>query len=439
MSELLGAFSYALDLTEGQPTGHSLRCCYIGMAIGRALGLKPAELHALYYAVLLKDLGCSSNAARIAELYVADDRSFKQEWKVAGTSLPKVLQFVFAKTGQGASLRRKISAIANILKNGDEIAQEMIQTRCTRGADIARKLRFDETVAEAIYALDEHWDGSGRPGRLTGDAIPLGARVALLAQVADVFLQHGGREAAMGEVAARAGGWLDPELAAIFVTLGKDEAFWLPLSSPVLAAIVGAMAPEEQAVAVDEDYLDDIAAAFGEVVDAKSPYTGGHSGRVAGFAKGMGETLALPQDRRRWLHRGALLHDVGKLGVSSLVLEKPGKLGDEEWVEMRGHAETTREILGRISCFADMADAAASHHERLDGAGYPLGLKEQQIGYDTRIISVCDFYDALTADRPYRAAMPVDKALSIIEGEVGKAIDGDCFDALKASLSRTLP
>lgn len=388
----------------------------------------------VYYAVLLKDLGCSSNAARIAELYVADDRRFKQDWKVAGTSLPAVLQFVFANTGQGASLRRKISAIGNILKNGDAIAQEMIQTRCTRGADIARKLRFGDAVATGIYHLDEHWDGSGRPDRLEGEAIPLASRLALLAQVADVFLQHGGREAAMAEVASRAGGWLDPDLCAAFVTLGRDEQFWHALGSPFLDAIVAAEAPTGGRIVVDDEYLDDIAAAFGEVVDAKSPYTGGHSGRVADYTKAMGGLMGLAEDRQRWLHRGALLHDVGKLGVSSLVLEKPGKLDDEEWVEMRGHAETTREVLGRIECLADLADAAAAHHERLDGKGYPLGLAQRQICRETRIISVCDFYDALTADRPYRAAMPVEKALSIIEGEVGKAVDGEAFEALKASL-----
>lgn len=399
------------------------------------MGMDPRTLHDLYYAVLLKDLGCSSNAARIAELYIADDRRFKQDWKITGTALPDVLKFVFAKTGEGASLRRKIGAIGNILKNGDDIAQEMIETRCTRGSDIARKLRFSERVCAGIYSLDEHWDGSGRPHQLAGAEIPMFARIALLTQVADVFFQHGGSDAAMGEVAARAGSWLDPELAATFVTLGRDEDFWIALSSPVLDALVAGMAPVSDDMAVDDDYLDDIAAAFGEVVDAKSPYTGGHSSRVAQYTDAISMTLGLAQDRRRWLHRGALLHDVGKLGVSSLVLEKPGKLDDGEWVEMRGHADATRDILGRIACFKDLADAAAAHHERLDGKGYPMGLKQQQLSQETRIISVCDFYDALTADRPYRAAMPQEKALAIIEGEVGKAVDGDCFEALKAAVA----
>ena len=137
----------------------------------------------------------------------------------------------------------------------------------------------------------------------------------------------------------------------------------------------------------------------------------------------------------RNLRRAAVLHDVGKLGVSSRILEKPDKLDDEEWVEMRGHASHTIAILSRIGPLRDMAGIAGAHHERLDGKGYPLGLEASRIAPEARIISVADFYDALTADRPYRGAMPVEKALAIMEGEVGKAIDGTCFEALRELVS----
>jgi len=99
---------------------------------------------------------------------------------------------------------------------------------------------------------------------------------------------------------------------------------------------------------------------------------------------------------------------------------------------MRGHAAHTGEFLGRIGVLADLAPVAAAHRERLDGKGYPLGLAAMDIGPETRIITVCDFYDALTADRPYRAAMSSDDALAIIAGEIGGAIDPDCFEALRA-------
>src|SRR6476469_8495536 len=158
-AELLAAFSYALDITEGQPEGHCIRSCWIGTEVGRALGLTDRDLGELYYTVLLKDLGCSSNAARICELYEADDRAFKQGYKTVGTSLASTLHFVFSRTARGKAIHRRAAAIGNILVNGKDIAQELIVARCTRGADIAAQLRFPAAVTQGIYHLDEHWDG----------------------------------------------------------------------------------------------------------------------------------------------------------------------------------------------------------------------------------------------------------------------------------------
>ncbi|SFJ21547.1 HD domain-containing protein [Sphingomonas sp. NFR04] len=432
LAEILGAFSYALDLTEGQPAGHSLRACWIASRMAAALQLPAADRRTIYYATLLKDLGCSSNAARIAELYLADDRRVKQEHKLLAVGLGPTLRYVFTRTGQGERLGARAKAILTILRDGNAIVTDLIQTRCTRGADIARQLRFPEPVAQAIASLDEHWDGSGKPLGLRGDAIPLAAQLALLAQIADVFHAAGGPEAAIEEVAARAGSWFDPALARCFAVLvTRTPGFWAELAHPALEARVRAFEPEEQRVAVDEGYLDDIAAAFGAVIDAKSPYTGGHSGRVGAYTEALGQALGVEGATLRTLKRSAMLHDVGKLAVSSRVLEKPGKLDEIEWEEMRSHAAHTTAILSRIAPLRDMAAVAGAHHERLDGRGYPLGLDAMLIAREARIITVCDFYDALTADRPYRAALPVEQALGIMAGEVGKAIDGEVFAALR--------
>ena len=183
LSELLGALSHALDLTEGQPAGHCVRCCWIGVEIGSEIGLGEAEIAELYYTLLLKDLGCSSNAARICELYLTDDLSFKQDFKFIDGSLPQALRFVLVHTGLKAGLAERFRAIVNIFQNGGEIARELIETRCHRGADIARKMRFAEPVADGIKNLDEHWDGGGKPLGLRGAAIPIYSRIALMAQV----------------------------------------------------------------------------------------------------------------------------------------------------------------------------------------------------------------------------------------------------------------
>ncbi|MCB1886231.1 MAG: HD domain-containing protein [Rhodocyclaceae bacterium] len=411
-----------------------MRCCWIGTHVGMRLGLGPEALWELYYTLLLKDLGCSSNAARICELYRTDDRHFKRDFKQVDGSPSQVLRFVFGHTGVGAPLKARLGAVLGILADGDRIAQELIQTRCQRGADIARSLRFGERVAEGIHALDEHWDGGGRPDGLKGRGIPLYARIALLAQVIDVFHTADGRDAALSEVRHRAGSWFDPELVRIVESLAHEEAFWRRLSADDLDDHVVALEPESRDVALDEDYLDAIAEAFGQVVDAKSPYTAGHSTRVAHYTERLAMELGVSPTRRRWLWRAALLHDVGKLGVSNAILDKPGRLDPDEWEAVKRHAALSEEILRRIPALEALAATAAGHHERLDGGGYPRGLSGADISLETRIITTADIFDAITAERPYRGAIPVGRTLEIMAESVGTAIDARCFEALKAAL-----
>lgn len=431
LSELISALSHALDITEGQPEGHCVRCCWIGMHIGEKLGMPAEQLWELYYTLLLKDLGCSSNASRICELYLTDDLSFKRDFKWVDGSLPQVLRFVLRHTGPSAGLSRRLKTLGNILTNGDDIAQELIQTRCTRGADIARQLRFSENVAQGIHSLDEHWNGEGRPEGLVGANIPLYSRIALFAQVVDVVHHADGQTSALAEIQKRNGTWFDPDVVDAFIAVAQSEGFWSVLNSPEVEAKVFALEPGGHEVALDEDYFDDIAEAFGKVVDAKSPYTAGHSARVGLYTSLLGESMEIPESRRRWLKRGALLHDVGKLGVSNSILDKPGKLDDTEWSAVRLHAAYTEAILGRISNFDELARVSAAHHERLDGGGYPKGLKAADIVLETRIITTADIFDAITAERPYRGAIPVDKTLAIMAESVGSAIDERCFVHLK--------
>lgn len=408
------------------------------MHLGAELGLPAAARIDLYYTLLLKDAGCSSNAARLWELYGGDDRLIKQDYKrVDSQSLLQLGRFVLAHTAPGEALRERFHRVLDLVRHGDELATELVATRCERGADIALQLGFSPAVADGIRALDEHWNGQGRPYGLAGEAIPLQARIALLAQVVDVFHLAGGPEAALAEVRGRAGRWFDPELAAALERVSAHSGFWEGLVGEGVAQRVADLEPAESVVLVDEDRLDGIAAAFGQVVDAKSPYTYGHSARVADFAERIGRRLEVPVQRLRWLRRGALLHDIGKLGVSNGLLDKPGALDDGEWRLMRAHARYTEEILERIGLFGELAKVAAAHHERLDGKGYPHGLAADEIALETRIITTADIFDAITAARPYRDAIPVPEALRMMRNQVGSALDARCLDALEASLSES--
>ncbi|WP_262270360.1 MULTISPECIES: HD-GYP domain-containing protein [Microvirga] len=423
-------------MTEGQPVGHCVRVCWIGVHVGRELGLDDTALWELYYTLLLKDLGCSSNAARICQLYLTDDLAFKRDFKTAGDRLPQILGFVLSHTGLKAGLAQRFRTVINIVRNGGEIARELIETRCQRGAEIARQLRFPEGVALGIQALDEHWNGGGKPMGTAGAEIPVYSRIALLAQVVDVFHTGAGEAAARREARERSGTWFDPWIVEAFERVAERRTFWETLGSDAVESAVFALEPAQRIELADEDYLDDIAAAFARVVDSKSPYTSGHSDRVAFFADLIAEEMGLAEADRRRLRRAALLHDIGKLGVSNEILDKAGKLDDAEFAAVRRHALYSETILSRIGAFQDVARIGGAHHERLDGKGYPRGLKGDAIGRETRIISVADVFDALTADRPYRPAMPVSKAMGIMTADVGTAFDPDCLEALRRGLER---
>jgi HD-GYP domain-containing protein (c-di-GMP phosphodiesterase class II) len=436
LSEIVGALSFALDITEGQPVGHGLRCCWIGMHIGARIGLSEKQLSDLYYTILLKDIGCSSNAARICKLYLTDDLDFKRDFKSVDGSLPEILRFVLAHTGMKAGLAERFRAMVNIARNGGEIARELIETRCHRGAEIARRMRFSEDVARGILDLDEHWNGHGQPMGLTGEAISLYARIALLAQVVDVFHTQSGPGAALAEARRRAELWFDPLLVDALEEVAGAADFWPTLLSNDLDRLVVGLEPRALTRTVDEDYLDDIATGFAQVVDAKSPYTSGHSERVALFTDMIAEELRFSPERRRRLKRAALLHDIGKLGVSNAVLDKPGKLDEEEWQAVRQHPVLGETILCRIAIFRDLATIAGTHHERLDGNGYPRGLIGREIGLETRIVTTADIFDALTAERPYRGALPASKAFEIMQADLGKAIDPRPFAALQRGMRK---
>ena len=265
------------------------------------------------------------------------------------------------------------------------------------------------------------------------------SRIALMAQVIDVFHTADGSQAALNEVRMRSGRWFDPKLVAAFEVVAKEPTFWTILASPIIGISVENLEPSQHTVSLDDDYFDDIATAFGQIVDSKSPYTSGHSARVALYTDMIAESLGLSEERRRWLKRGALLHDVGKLGVSNCVLDKAGKLDIAEWDEVKLHATYTETILSRISAFAELAQVAAAHHERLDGGGYPRGLKADEISLETRIITTADIFDAITAERPYRGAIPIPKTLEIMAETLNTAIDPVCFEALKLAIAKLEP
>lgn len=420
--------------------GHALRACVLGMRIGRQLGLAGPDLASLYYALLLKDVGCSSNAARLCQIIGGgDERLVKagvklEDWTRPSRPRASTLHLLWQTVLPQAGPLQRAAGIVRIGLTQHKNNEEMIGLRCDRGASILRKLGLGDTAAEAVRGLDEHWDGSGYPERRVGSLIPVESRILAVAQHLDVFASEKGTDAAMAVLRERGGRWFDPELVRVAERLHGQGVLWKNAlsdtpESEIRNAAVDLAPNADQLTATD---IDLICEAFAEVVDAKSTFTYRHSVGVTDAAMKIAEKLGLSSERLQLVNRAALLHDLGKLRVPNSILDKPGKLDAEEWRVVQEHPRLTREILGRIGPFRELAAIAGAHHEKLDGTGYPDRLVAEQLPLEARILAVADIYGALTEDRPYRAGMPVEQALAILARDVPDKLDADCYRALAA-------
>jgi len=437
ISEVLSALSHALDLTEGQPPGHTLRSTAIGMRFADELALDDDARADLYSALLLKDAGCSANSATVAEQFGADDAVVKRDLKTTNwTRTVSAAGYAWRNAGRGKPVLRRLRHFARIAVGGHDMAREMVRIRCDRGAEIAARLGFNKAVARAVRCLDEHWDGKGHAEGIRGDEIPLASRIANLAQTIEVFFTAQGAAAALDVVRSRSQSWFDPALARLCQSWRQDHSWWRSLLDQELEGRVLSLEPASHIRHVDDDGLDRLAEAFAAIIDAKSPYTSQHSVNVAKYATGIAGQMRMDGQTIKSLYRAGLLHDIGKLGVSSTILDKAAPLTAEEREAMAQHPRLSWSILRRVGAFRDFAWTAALHHERLDGSGYPWALRADDLDPEARILAVADVWEALTARRPYRDGLPVEQALMIIRKDTPFRYDGTVLSALESWINR---
>lgn len=432
-AEVLSALSFALDLTEGQPAGHSVRSCVMAMSLAQKIGLPAEDRSDLYYATLIKDAGCSANASKMTQILGTDDITAKRDALVMDWSRTgwESLQYALSHVRTGAPFLERVRALFEMAAHQKENAKLVNQLRCDRGASIARTIGLSEPSATGIQCLNEHWNGLGQPQGLRGAEIPMLSRIMCLVQTADFFHCAKGRAAAVDIIRKRSGHWFDPALAEAFCSLASRETLWIDVENAPQR--VTQMEPRQDLFDASDVTLDRICLAFAEVIDAKSPFTYRHSTGVARAAVAIAQTLSMSEPEVNLVRRSALLHDIGKLGVSNTILDKPDKLTDSEWASVKNHPRYSHEILNRIPGFSDLSEIAASHHEKLDGSGYFRNYSAPHLSMPARILVVADVFDALSAKRPYRDALPLETVFKIMEKDVPRALDGACFEALKLS------
>ncbi len=437
LSEVISALTFALDLTENAVPGHTLRTCLLGMRLAEAIGLPERDLHSLYYALLLKDLGSADHVTRLSRIVGADDAG---SWSLQNLTLtlgsnPMLLERVWREVLPGVPLPGQIGRLAGMEARLGGFGESSPPEE-HRGAETMRHLDMSEASIEAVLNMDERWDGSGLPNGKRGEQIPFLARLCSVAQTLDAFATENDIEAALRLLRSRRGTWFDPELVRAAQQLHTSGRLWAHCQprdvestrTEVLRLDPGLSTP------LTPEYVDRICEAFGNLVDAKSPFTYHHSVGVTDVAVAIATQLGLMPERISLVRRAAFLHDIGKLAVPNRILDKPGRLDAREWSTVMRHPHISGSILQRVGAFRELASLAAEHHERLDGSGYPFGLKAEQISLESRVIALADCYAAMAEDRPYRKGLDARDILAEIGQDVPTKFDGCCFSALQQAV-----
>jgi HD-GYP domain-containing protein (c-di-GMP phosphodiesterase class II) len=425
LAELVAALSLGIDLGFGQPMEHVLRQCLIALRLAERLSLDEQQRAVVYYTALLVNVGCHADAHEQAKWF-GDDIALKagkyrhelRSVRTAAASMRLV--------GSGNPPLHRFRVGLEFAFSGHREMDDVISSHAAMARALAEQLGLPDAVLAALGGSYEQWDGRGWPGELAGADVPIAARLAQLAEFVEVAHRVGGVPAATALARKRGGRQFDPALADLLcaeadtILAGLDSVgTWEAVieAEPALAVVLSA------------ERFDAALLAIATFVDLKSPYTLGHARAVADLAAQAGARLGASESAVRTLRRAGLVHDLGRLGVSNSIWDKRGPLGAGEWERVRIHPYLTERMLHQSEALAPLGAIAVQHRERLDGSGYPRGLACDELDTSTRILAVCDVYDALVSDRVYRPAWPQGRAIALLRDPA--QFDQECVAALE--------
>jgi putative nucleotidyltransferase with HDIG domain len=432
LADLLAALSVVADLGHGQPPDDAMRACLLATRLAHLLGRGGTECADVYYATLLRYVGCTAYAHEEAALFGGDEIEARAAAGVVDLGVPReALSFWLSGVARGRPPLQRARIIAAGLPRARHLVKEMARANCEVGAGMARRLGLGPAVQEALRQVYERWDGRGEPRGLAGEQLALPLRVAQVAAQALIFYGVGGSEAAMTAIRRRAGSALDPAIVAVFLQHGAALLAEVA-AADAWAAVVDAE-PEPCRTIVDA-HLDDVARAFADMVDLKLPFTRGHSTGVAELAEAAARGLGLSGADVVIARRAGLLHDLGRLSVPNGIWERPGPLSETDWERVRLHPYHTERILARSVALAPLARPAGMHHERQDGSGYHRQAMGAGIPLTSRLLAAADTYQAMTQERPHRPAATPDAAGAQLRAEAARGqLDGEAVRAVLAA------
>ena len=433
MGELLAGLSIATDLGLGYPPEKTVRNALIASAVAAELGLDHRARADLFYAALLRYVGCTGFAHEAARWF-GDEIAVARALSPVDVTRPREAVTAIAASVWNAAPGRRAQALVGNVVHARKFEALAVAADCDAGARFVRRFALGDGVAATLLDVNERWDGRGGPRRLAGDAIDAGARVFALADQVEHHHRAGGREAVAAMTARRSGGWFDPACVAAFDRCAEGVLAVVDAGAAWSAALD---AEPEPHVVVPSWGVDDVVAAFADFADVKSPYLLGHSTGVARLAAGAAERLGFAEDERVTLRRAALLHDLGRVAVSTSLWDKAGPLSPPEWEQVRLHPYHTERILSRTPLLQPLARLAGAHHERPDGRGYHRGVTT--VPTAARVLAAADVLHALTEPRPHRPARTLAEASAEVEAMAGAgALDPDAAAAVCAAAGTSI-
>ncbi len=429
-AEVVGALSLATDLGTGQPLEHAMRTAVLAVRLGELAGATAQELVDAYYIALLHASGCTSNGHEATQLFGDDIEHRAAFYLVDPTKPAEVLAFYKAYVGVGRSPEVRAKLIEDAIANAGPRARDSFAMMCEVAQRFAGWLGLGADIQAALEYVFARWDGKGFPG-IAGDAIPLPMRLLHVARDISLFLSAAGLDEARAVVEQRAGAAYEPRLAELAVRNFTDILAELDDTRMWEHALESEPSPP---IFITGERVDAAFAAIAAITGLKSPWLREHSTGVAELAEAAAWRMGLPADSVTLVRRAALAHDLGRIGVSNAIWEKPGPLGFGEWERVRLHPHFSERAFAQSPALAPIGLLAGAHHERLDGSGYHRGTRGPALDQAARILAAADCYGAMREPRPYRPALdgPAAEAELMREVKEGR-LDPDAVDAVLAA------
>ena len=417
-AEIVGALSLATDLGTGQPLEHAMRCAVLAVRLGELAGATPKELADTYYVALLHASGCTSNGHEATQLFGDDIEHRAAFYLVDPTNSAEVLAFYRAYVGAGRSPEVRAKLIEDAIANAAPRARGSFAMMCEVAQRFAGWLGLGGDIQDALEYVFARWDGRGFPD-VAGDAIPLSMRLLHVARDLSLFLTAAGPDEARGVIERRTGAAYDPRLAEL-ATRNFDELL-ADLDDTRMWDQALDSEPSPPRWIADEQ-IDSAFGAFAAITGLKSPWLREHSTGVADVAEAAAWRMRLPEETVTLVRRAALAHDLGRVGVSNAIWEKPGPLGFGEWERVRLHPHFTERAFAQSPALAPIGMLAGSHHERCDGSGYHRGTRSPALDQPACILAAADCYAAMRESRPYRAGLDAHEAEAalLLEAKEGR-------------------